>query len=557
MNLKTEWLWIGIIALAVIFTFSNSLAGEFVYDDRRQIVKNPLIQDSALFTTALTSDVWAFKGDGTLSASNYWRPVFTAFCILCFGLFGLDPVGWHLLNILLHAGVCIAAYYLLRRWEISPYLATAIVLIFAVHPVHTESVAWISGSPDILFAFFFLLSIIFADKWAADVRQKRRPGYLLISLLFYTLAIGSKEIGLVCAPIFALVLARKHDNKNAIGPLMGEPAWRTAVPFFAIAAVYFFARMAVLGYVSRPADNATDIVSAILTVPAIFVFYLRQMIFPLWLGPNYPLRPVESIGMFSVVFPAIVALAIIAASYLAARRSFVRTMGVAMFVLTLLPAFFITAFPSDQIVHDRYLYLPLLGFLVVVVTLVSERLVAWRSGKAEKYILAVSVVLTALLGWHAFSYNFVWRTDVALWQHAVMIDDRSASNWLQLGAALAEGTDIDAAFYAYDRSLEIRKDPLAMMGRSRGLIVKGDLDGAVRDLELALEQPADNFNAYTMYQLYEALAVAFQESNKLTEAERHSAGGPQEAADLSSGVDREDRGDPVSSKPEARGSRRA
>ncbi len=518
MNFKSEGLWIGAIALAVIFTFSNSLAGEFVYDDRRQIVKNPLIQDSALFTTALTADVWAFKGDGTVSASNYWRPVFTSLCIFSFALFGLDPMGWHLVNILLHAGVCIAAYYLLRRWDISAYLATAIVLIFAVHPVHTESVAWISGSPDILFALFFLLSIIFADKWAANPVRKQRTRQLVISLLFYALALGSKEVALVCSPIFAIVLARKINGDDSFSFSNFWPAWRAAVPFFSIAVVYFFARMAVLGYTFRPAENSMG--PAIFTVPSIFVFYLKQVALPLQLGPNYPLRPIESIGIFSVVLPATLSLAFIVASYFAARRSFVRTFGALLFYLALLPAFFITAFPSEQIVHDRYLYLPLLGLLIVVVTLVSDRLVARVSGNSEKYVLAVSVALTVCLGWLAFSYNSIWRTDIALWQHAVKIDDRSASNWLQLGAVLAEGTEIDAAFYAYGRSLEIRKDPLALMGRARGLITKGDLDGAVRDLEAALQQPADNLNAYTMFQLYEALALAFQQSTKLNDAER-------------------------------------
>src|SRR5688500_18818410 len=116
MRSTPEWVWIAVIVLAAVIPFSNAVSGDFVYDDGRQIVANPLIQKSDLFVQALTSDVWAFKADGSVSASNYWRPVFTALCILSFGLFGLEPFGWHLLNILLHAGVCVVAYLLMRRW---------------------------------------------------------------------------------------------------------------------------------------------------------------------------------------------------------------------------------------------------------------------------------------------------------------------------------------------------------------------------------------------------------------------------------------------------------
>ena len=88
-NWRKELLFLLPIIFITFLVFANSLNGEFVYDDARQIVRNPLIQDSTLYGKALVSDVWAFKGDGTIAASNYWRPTFTAFHILNFQLFGL------------------------------------------------------------------------------------------------------------------------------------------------------------------------------------------------------------------------------------------------------------------------------------------------------------------------------------------------------------------------------------------------------------------------------------------------------------------------------------
>ena len=82
MKMKGEYRWLIMLALIALLTYVNSAGGDFVYDDLRQIVRNPLIQDSSLYGKALTSDVWAFKGDGSLTASNYWRPTFTIWSIL-------------------------------------------------------------------------------------------------------------------------------------------------------------------------------------------------------------------------------------------------------------------------------------------------------------------------------------------------------------------------------------------------------------------------------------------------------------------------------------------
>ncbi len=98
MKFRDEWKWFALIAASCVVVYANSLSGSFVYDDLRQIVRNPLIQDNGLFWKALSSDVWAFKGDGTAAASNYWRPTFTLWNIINFRLFGIDPFGWHVTN---------------------------------------------------------------------------------------------------------------------------------------------------------------------------------------------------------------------------------------------------------------------------------------------------------------------------------------------------------------------------------------------------------------------------------------------------------------------------
>jgi len=274
MKFRDEWKWIVPLVVACVLVFANSVGGEFVYDDTRQIVRNTLIQENGLIWKALTSDVWAFKGDGTIVASNYWRPTFTGWHILNFRLFGMNPVGWHVTNVLLHSGVCILVFALLRRWAFSAMVSFAIALIFAVHPVHVESVAWISGSPDLLFALAFLASLWFAHTYA----ESGKTNALILTVLLYAVALGAKEIGIVCLPLYYFVLTgtetkpkKPVDAKTAILVLGAAPA------------AYFLLRLGVLGAVSRPPEDAIGFGELIFTIPQMFVFYLRQIFFPYWM----------------------------------------------------------------------------------------------------------------------------------------------------------------------------------------------------------------------------------------------------------------------------------
>jgi tetratricopeptide (TPR) repeat protein len=158
--------------------------------------------------------------------------------------------------------------------------------------------------------------------------------------------------------------------------------------------------------------------------------------------------------------------------------------------------------------------------VIVSVTFAWEKMGAWMPEKRETILVAASVVIAMILSVQTFSYNRVWLSDLALWRHAVTVDDTSATNWRQLGAELVEQNDLDGARDAYGRSLDIRKDPLALMGSSRVSIAKGDFGSAVRDLETVIGLPPENVNAYTLFQSYESLAIAQQQQKHYADAER-------------------------------------
>ncbi len=529
MNLKTESRWLILIALIAFVVFANSLSGDFVYDDNRQILRNPLIQDSTLYGKALTSDVWAFKGDGTVSASNYYRPTFIAWLILNFKFFGTSPFGWHLLNLLLHVGVSCLAFLLLRRWNVANYTAFAISMIFAVHPVHTESVAWISGSPDLLFSVFLLGAFWFVQSDAATRRRgdAGKKNYvsidLIFALIFYAFALGAKEVGILCFPLFYLIFANNRTQPNSENRrVAASEGFLCVVPFIALAVLYFAARWLALGAISFPPDDGgVELYQTILTIPSMFVFYLRQMIFPVWLGANHPLRPVSGINLLEFVLPLLISLAAIALFRLLSKKSFVQKFGFALFMLTLAPAMNASAFPTEQIVHDRYLYLPLFGFLLMIIPYFDELLGKIAKNKKDLAVILSAIIISLPLAFQTFSYNQVWKNDLALWSHTVTIDKNSAFNWAQYGAVLSENGKISESVEAYHNSIDIRPSANAYYGKARNLLAQNKFEEAVFDIKTVIEMPNEKLNAYTLYQTYELMALALSGQQKYDEAQKY------------------------------------
>lgn len=516
-KLKQELLSLAIVAVVAFAVFAPSLGGEFVYDDKRQVAENPLIQEPKLYLKALTSDVWAFKGDGTISASNYWRPTFTALSIVNFRLFGLEPFGWHLVNVLLHVGVCLLAYWFLRCLGMGKMPSLAVSILFAVHPVHTESVAWVAGSPDLLFSASLLASLIFADR-AFTIQGKPLWIDIAIASILYAAALGSKEVALLCLPLYYLLWAfRRKDAGSAERIADWKPMFGIMT---ALAIVYFVVRWSIVGSLSRPAEDSASFLSALMSAPLVLAFYLHQTFFPIILATNYSLRPVTSPGLFNFVLPLAACLAAGAAIFWAWRRGGTERLAAAIFALPLIPVFNIVAFPPEQIVHDRYLYLSLLGACVLLVT-VGGKLATRLFSKSANTALMVAIVAIAIpLSIKTVTYSQVWTTDLVLWQQAVTVDSSSAFSWSQLGAILSEKKQTIDSIAAYDRSIEIRSTPLALMGRARGYISAGRYEDAVRDSKAVVETPLDSINAYTLFQGYETLGQALERSGQLAEAER-------------------------------------
>ncbi len=515
-SLRIELWWLLPALVLGFLVYTNALGGEFVYDDLRQIKRNILIQDGSQFWRALTSDVWAFKS-GDQVASNYWRPSFVFWMILNFRCFGSSTFGWHLTNILLHVGVVALAFALLRRLNVARPVAAAIALIFAVHPVHSESVAWISGAPDLILGAAMLGSIWFVIL----LGEKKTPLRWALAVGLYAVALGAKEIAILYPLMIVALLYRQKNvgDKSAPWARSLSIAW----PFAAVAAFYLLIRQSILGNLQQLPAGGANLGETILTLPAVFAFYLRQLVFPYWVAPSHPLRAVTTadIGIGNFLIPLAITIAVGWWMMRMASQSRTARMGLALFLIPLLPAMNITAFPADQLVHDRYLYVPLLGFLILTIPALSsllERAASERTSRAPLLVFIVAILAAVPLAAQTVRYNQAWISNLALWEWAVRSDPNSALGYQHYAGQLHEAKRFEEAIAAFSRSIEIQPMPATSVSLATTLIDLNRFEEAERDLREVTSRKVEQVTPYTMYQAYERLAVSFTRQRKLNEA---------------------------------------
>jgi tetratricopeptide (TPR) repeat protein len=452
-----------IATVLVGLAFWNAPQGQFVFDDQKQVVRNPLVQNPALWRKALTSDVWAFKSPTFDTVSNYYRPVFTAWTIANFTLFELEPAGWHVANILLHLLVVWLALKVLVRLGFSWPVAAAAAWIFAAHPVHVESVTWIAGSPDLLMAAFLL--------WALDayLRLRGAPTFKgwAVALGATLLAMGSKEAALMMAPaafVIELAMSKSEGRKDAL-----QRGLRLSLPFVGVIALFLVLRGVALGTYTVDDQSPASLASVLLSVPELVFFYFRQALAPFWLSSAYPLRAVSPSGLTLTAFwlPLAFTLAAVVGLVQLARKN-ARWAAALAVMLFILPAFYIRAFSAEHVVRDRYLYLPLLGLVVLLLDVVSSRAkraegegLAWNGTTIGGLVAAVGLAVLSML------YNPVWMSDVALWRRGVETDPNSTMANMMLAESLRTDKSPEEAVPYAEKAVSLSPKvsrPLTVLG---------------------------------------------------------------------------------------------
>ncbi len=262
-------------------TYLQTLRFDFVSDDGLQIADNPFIKSWRYLPHYFVITVWSHLG--AQSPGNFYRPIYLLWNLVNYSLFGLNPVGWHAAAILLHLVVTALVYLTVRQMTNRTSVAWLTALIFGVHPVHPEVVAWVSGVTDSLYAAFFLGAFLAY----LNSREKKWGGWMAVSVGLYGLAAFSKETAIVLPVLVfahAWIAASGSDSSGAVPETtasMGarlQAALRTAALYLLVAAIYLFMRSRVVSglesiHVHMPMSTL------LLTWPSVLAFYLK-----LWAG---------------------------------------------------------------------------------------------------------------------------------------------------------------------------------------------------------------------------------------------------------------------------------
>lgn len=409
-----------ILVLAItLLVFVNSLSGEFVYDDSFQILKNPTVQSAGNIPAMFTQGVWQFMtSDPSKAVGLYYRPMFNSLLIVNYQLFGFSPFGWHLVSLLLHLAATFLVFRLVRAWDQSREVAVLAALLFGVHPIHVESVAWVSGVPDPLATVFVLLALIFHERHIKE--GEATYNWQLASLGMALLALFTKEVAIVMAGAVALREWFRSSDAESFNVRLNRTVQRTA-PFVIAGFLYLAARVMVLGFISKPEPKAVGITpeQVLLTEPSVLFAYVRMLFAPYPLSVIYDHGYVNSMNQPPFWLPLLLFVAVLAVSLWLVRKSKIGLLALAWVGLFVLPVLNLKAFnPEESIIHDRYLYLPSVGFCLLV-----AMGIVWLYNRVavptKKLVFAAAILIVVVFSGLTFAQNLTWQNDLTMATNAL------------------------------------------------------------------------------------------------------------------------------------------
>lgn len=462
-----------LVAIAALLPFVPALSGDFVWDDRTLVLENRLLGDWSQLRANLAGDF--FRRSGVEEGIGHWRPVVTLSYMIDRSLHGADPTGYHALNLLLHAVASALVFALARRLALPLLPSLAAALLFAVHPVHVESVAWISGRTDLLCAVPALAALLLDFRRARLGSSAAAFGVAALTLL----ALLAKEMAV--AVLFGTLLrAALLPTDRERGLSTPRRAIDAAIPPLAAIAIYAALRFGLVGIPPEPpAAAAAGRLALLVAWGGAYLDYLRVLFWPADLGILSrvglagPADPRVLLGFALLATPA-------AAAWLARKTRPALSWSLAFFLLALLPLTNVLVpirapagipFPWAE----RFLYLPSAGFVLALAAAAASLA---RPAALRGATIAL-LVATFPLAARTVDRAGDWRDERTLFGAEVARLPDAATAHLGLADALARDGDLDAAEPHYRRAIALSdRNVFARFNLGNLLMKRGDLPGA-------------------------------------------------------------------------------
>jgi len=414
-----------LLGLVTFVVYSGSLSFEFVWDDWPQIVNSPIIQSWSNLPRAFGSDLWYHVARHQV----YYRPLFVAWSMLNYTLFGFRPWGWHLGAILLHVGAVAAVFYLARRLGLEYWTAALTALIFALHPIHIEPVTWVSAASDTMVTLFAALAFAAflnardhsdrAPTSALTPAPTKRVAWRITSLALFACALLSKEMAVVLSALVG-IYAYLHpaEGKSWGRRILG--AVMEAAPYALITLAYVIMRKHALLHATGQFDPSHGLIDVARTLPLVLSIYLRQLLLPVGITGLYYTPYVTGAILSQVVAPLLVlGMALVGLWYWNRRegQSIVAFAGLWLLV-GLSPALYLRNFGNGDFVRDRYMYLPSIGFAILAAIGLRRipPIKAWGAQAWSAQVVQCGVVVALCSGYvcASIAQQVYWGNDLLL-----------------------------------------------------------------------------------------------------------------------------------------------
>jgi tetratricopeptide (TPR) repeat protein len=413
-------LFLKIASLLVFITFliyGNSLFNHFVWDDHSLIERTPYIKDFKYIKKIFSSDVgMVMHYHGSM---GHYRPISLLSFMIDYKIWRLNPFGYHITNIVIHSLNLILLFLLFYYVCKEIKLSLISVLIFALHPIHTEAVTPIFNRMGLLASFFTLISFIFYIK----SNQLRKVYYLFFSAIFFLLSLLSKETGIILVLILIIYdyyFIANYNMKVLFRRIYFYLPYFLIILFYLLLRKNFIVAEKALGIWSIPAFSSISFGLQILTTFQIIALYIKLLFFPINLSAMYLLTTAQF--NFISFFYGIVINGLIILAYFLRRKNKSISFFIAFFFVTILP--FCLVIPFGIRFQERFLYLPSVAFcfifgnfLKTVISKPNKRFLEVVNFRA--FVKIVLIIILLFYGYQTIIRNYDWRTDFLIWKDTV------------------------------------------------------------------------------------------------------------------------------------------
>ena len=535
MKLGLEWIWrwryrdllvLCLFVLVGMATYVNSLGNPFHYDDQHYIEDNRNIR-------TLENIPRFFTNPRTIAAdpqkAGHYRPLVVTSYAINYALGGLNPVGYHLVNLAFHVGSAFLVFLIVQAMlggmGNGGWAAPAAGIIFLVHPFNSEVVNYITARSSVMSGFFYLLGFYFWVRFRGLASGNYSSTVFYIAfLLAFAAGMLSKEV-VITLPVVLWLYdlyfggRRLHASRSAHHALLSWPACIPYIPFvFIVVIPYMIVRGSSFGGVI-PHFNR-DIWTNIFTGLPVLIQYWKMFLIPLPLTPVHSVEIYKTFWSFTVIHSTlmlVIYLAIaILLSFILSRPWRLVSFFMLWFIIVLLP---ITIMPLNAIFQENMGYVAMVSFVILAGVIMGE---LWKT-RIRKVALGGLVLITIVYSAGVVQRNMVWRDDLTLWSDAAKKAPEIPITHSSLGSAYRKAGMYDQAIGAYRKAQAVGgpKYYAAPYNLAQVYIAQERWDLAARELEKVKEILLDNSqNRDDLGIVYNDLGMVYGKSGQLELAEK-------------------------------------